>query len=84
MQIILSPGAVNKLKRLPKPETKKNLRKLHLFETDPLAGKPLEGKLKGIYSLRSWPYRILYRFLKDRHIIRIDVIDHRQGVYNKY
>jgi len=46
---------------------------------NPYLGKSLLGILKGYYSLRVWPYRILYT-IKDRTVIVIN-IDHRQNIY---
>ena len=48
---------------------------------DPFSGKKLEGKLKGQYSVRVWPYRIIYRIYKKKLIVLIIDIGHRQGVY---
>lgn len=50
---------------------------------DPLQGKKLEGKLKGQYSIRVWPYRIVYQIYKKELIISIIDVGHRQGVYEK-
>jgi len=47
---------------------------------DPLAGKKLEGKFEGQYSLRVWPYRIVYYINKKRDIIITD-IGHRKEIY---
>lgn len=47
---------------------------------EPNAGKKLQGKLGGTYSLRIWPYRILYEFTKDRDIMITD-IGHRKDIY---
>ncbi len=50
------------------------------LEQNPRAGKKLEGKLKNNYSLRIWPYRILYEFNSKRDIIITD-IGHRKDIY---
>ena len=39
------------------------------------------GKLKEEYSMRAWPYRILYSINMKRKLISIEIIQHRQGVY---
>lgn len=49
----------------------------------PLAGKPLVGEYKGLYSLRVWPYRIIYKILKQKLIIEVIDIKHRQSAYSK-
>jgi len=48
---------------------------------DPYAGKKLHGKNKNFYSIRIWPYRMIYRIAKDRSLIIVTRIGHRQGVY---
>lgn len=47
---------------------------------NPHAGKKLHGKLEGTYSLRIWPYRILYEFTKEKNIMITD-IGHRKEIY---
>ncbi len=79
MKIELTPTAKKQLKKLPKSEAKKIARKLFTLEISPYSGKKLEGKLKDRYSLRAWPYRIIY--VITRNAIQVETIEHRQGVY---
>jgi len=46
---------------------------------NPFLGKKLEGKYKNKWSLRVWPYRIIYKIEKRKLIILILEIAHRQG-----
>jgi len=48
---------------------------------NPFLGKKLEGKYKNKWSLRVWPYRIIYKIEKRKLIILILEIAHRQGAY---
>jgi mRNA-degrading endonuclease RelE of RelBE toxin-antitoxin system len=41
----------------------------------------LGGKLKGCYSLRAWPYRIIYQIIKKSLYVAVIRILHRQGAY---
>lgn len=50
------------------------------LEQNPLAGKKLTGKLEGQYSLRIWPYRIVYFVNQGKDVIITD-IRHRKDVY---
>ena len=50
------------------------------LEQNPLAGKKLTGKLEGQYSLRIWPYRIVYFISQEKDIFITD-IRHRKDVY---
>lgn len=79
MKIELTQTAKKQLKKIPKPETAKVARKLISLQTSPYLGKKLEGKLKDRYSVRAWPYRIIY--VINNNTIIIDTIEHRQGVY---
>ena len=48
---------------------------------NPFLGKKLEGKYKNKWSLRVWPYRIIYKIEKRKLIILILEIAHRQRAY---
>ena len=50
------------------------------LETNPYEGKKLTGKLEGQYSLRIWPYRIVYFINQHKDVIITD-IRHRKDVY---
>lgn len=50
------------------------------LEQNPIAGKKLTGKLEGQYSLRIWPYRIIY-FINHKKDVIITDIGHRKDVY---
>jgi len=47
---------------------------------DHKVGTKLQGKLERTYSIRVWPYRILYEFTKEKGIIITD-IGHRKVIY---
>ena len=69
MKVALSKDAQKQYKRLPKSQETKILKKLTEMERNPYVGKKLEGEFKGIYSLRAWPYRILYEVNENKQII---------------
>jgi mRNA-degrading endonuclease RelE of RelBE toxin-antitoxin system len=79
--VILSKIAEKEFGCLPKREQKKVFKKISLLEKDPFAGKPLSGKLKGLSSLRVWPYRIIYEFDRKKKTVFIYQIVHRQKAY---
>jgi mRNA-degrading endonuclease RelE of RelBE toxin-antitoxin system len=81
MKVILSPKSQKQFNKLPVKEGFKIIRKLRELEVTPYSGKLLSGKLNHLYSLRAWPYRIIYHVFPDRQLILIDTIEHRQGVY---
>jgi mRNA interferase RelE/StbE len=49
--------------------------------SDPFSGKKLSGKHKGEYSVRVWPYRIIYRIEKQELIIIVIDVGHRKEIY---
>ena len=61
----------------------------HILETmaglrdDPWKGKKLQGELAGLFSLRVWPYRIIYTI--EKKIVRVTVvtIGQRKDVYER-
>lgn len=81
MKLILAPKAVKQYKKLPRKEQNKLKQKLFSLESNPYSGKPLKGELSGYYSLRVWPYRIIYTIHKHLKQIHITAILHRQGAY---
>lgn len=74
----LAKKDLNKIARSYKPQI---LAALFDLKENPHLGKPLKGKFKGFYSLRVWPYRIIYKIEKKRLVILIVRIGHRQGIY---
>jgi len=78
--VILSQNAEKELARLSIKDKKKIVKKIHTLQDEPLAGKLLAGKLKGLFSFRAWPYRIIYELRKPNKII-VHRILHRQKVY---
>lgn len=81
MKLQFSKGAVKELEKIPKVEAKKVARKLDQLEIDPSIGKKLSGELADQYSLRAWPYRIIYQIYAKDQVVLIMQIEHRQGVY---
>jgi mRNA-degrading endonuclease RelE of RelBE toxin-antitoxin system len=81
MNLKLSKIAEKQFRALPKSEAKKVSRKLILLKETPFTGKKLQGELANQYSLRAWPYRIIYKVIDSQKLIWVDVIEHHQGVY---
>ena len=79
----LLPKARKELARLPQKHQKRIGAAIDILGDNPFAGKKLEGDFRGAWTLRAWPYRIVYTI--EKHIITVKVlkIAHRQGVYKK-
>ncbi len=81
MLVVLSKDALKQYQHLPKSEQVKIKKRLHVLEQDPHSGKKLTGELQGIFSLKVWPYRILYEINKIKKRIEVHKIAHRQSAY---
>lgn len=78
-QVEYRPRVLKQLKKIPKIELRKIIRKLEILSEDSYSGKPLQGEYRGLFSLKAWPYRIIYEIKKNG--ILIFSIKHRQGSY---
>lgn len=79
--VIVSKEAQKNLGKLPIVYVKRIQVKIAALVTDPYIGKKLEGRLSDRYSIRVWPYRIIYKILKQKLIIEVIEIKHRQSAY---
>ena len=77
----LKPKVEKELNNLPRKDYYKIIAALARLEKDPFVGKKLEGEYRGNYSIRIWPYRVIYQIYKKELIILIIRIGHRQGAY---
>ncbi|MFM2381835.1 MAG: hypothetical protein RLZZ76_602 [Candidatus Parcubacteria bacterium] len=80
-QVLLTRESEKNLAKLPEQKRALVFRALDGIASDPFLGKALKGELKGIYSLRVWPFRILYRIEKRKLIVLILSIPHRKDAY---
>ena len=80
MKLYYKPIALKQLRKLQKSDQKKLIRKLELLISDPYVGKQLKGEFTGLYSLRAWPFRIIYQ-IEDKTLV-VYSISQRQGAYN--
>lgn len=81
MQVALSENAEREFKKITKREQIKIKKKLAYVENEPYSGKKLGGELVRYYSVRAWPYRIIYRIDKEKKRVFVEKIQHRQGAY---
>lgn len=79
--VILSNDAQEDFIKLSRPERSKVDRKLKYLKENPFIGKPLTGELKHFFTIRAWPYRILYEFIQKEKVVKVYRIQHRKEVY---
>ena len=77
----LKPRAEKELNNLSRRDHDRIIIALISLADDPFIGKKLEGKYKDYYSLRVWPYRIIYQIYKKELLVFVIRIGHRQEVY---
>jgi len=80
-QIILSGKAKKSLKKIDPQDKPRILTALVRLRQNPFLGKKLSGEYKDCYSLRVWPYRIVYKIHKKRLLVLVVNIGHRGSVY---
>lgn len=81
MEVFLSKDAAKQYNKLPKPERMKIKKRLAFLADFPFEGKKLSGEFDGLYTIRVWPYRVIYEINKKEKKIEVHKIAHRQGVY---
>ena len=82
-QIKFKPRAQKELQKIPQKDKNRILTSIVGLTQDPFIGKKLKGDYEGYYSIRVWPYRIIYSILNKELLVIVIRIGHRQGVYRK-
>ena len=77
----IKPKARKNFDRIPEEYRARIIETLDEIALNPFFGKKLSGKRAGQYSVRVWPYRIIYIVKKTELIVLVITIGHRQGVY---
>jgi mRNA interferase RelE/StbE len=77
----LSKDAQKNLDKLGTVLRNKVFRVLDALADDPYVGKKLHGDLDGYWSVRAWPFRIIYKIRQKQLIILVLMIKHRKDVY---
>lgn len=81
--LILTRRAQKDFEKLPFIDQQRLLSAMHEIAAEPFAGKKLEGDLEGRYAWRVWPYRIIYRIVREMITVTVVAIGHRKNVYQK-
>jgi len=82
-KVIVSNEARKNFRKIPQPWKKKISLYLDMLSFDPHIGKKLEGRYKNCYSIRVWPYRIIYTIKRKELIIEVIEIGSRGRAYKK-
>lgn len=80
-QIELSRNAQKELANIPETFRSKVTDLINKIANAPFAGKKLKGEYDGYWSMRAWPYRVIYKIKELEVVIFIIKIRHRKDVY---
>jgi mRNA interferase RelE/StbE len=80
-KLLISPKANSFLKKLDKKNHDRLRKKFYELKINPELGKPLTGKLAGLWSLRAGDYRAIYQIRQGELVILILRIGHRKNIY---
>ena len=81
--LILKKKAEKEIQALPKREQQRITAAFNVLRKNPFEGKQLEGKYKGAWTFRVWPYRIIYTIHQKTVTVVVLRVGHRQGIYKK-
>lgn len=54
---------------------------LELLRSDPFQGRALKGRLLGCWSIRAWPFRVVYEVDQKKRLVHVVTITHRKDAY---
>ena len=83
LRVIISLKANNFLKKLENLLEKRIKAKLKELSNSPELGKPLTGKLAGLWSLRIGNYRAIYQIRKSELLVLILKIGHTKNLLKR-
>ncbi len=81
-QVIISRQAEKELRKIGHPHRSRIIKVLVTLGKDPFMGKRLRGFLADCWSVKAWPYRIIYQIERKKLLVLIVKVGHRQGIYN--
>lgn len=84
MYKVVIPYRIQKrIKKFPLKDLERIRKTVAALAFNPYIGKKLEGKYSDKYSVRVWPYRIIYSIKNKELIVQVIEIEHRGGAYRK-
>ena len=81
--VVIKKKAEKEIAALPNKEQDRILAAFDVLRENPFVGKKLEGEYAGAWSLRVWPYRIMYTIHKEIVTVTVLRVGHRQSVYKR-
>ncbi len=81
--IIITNSAQKDLRSVPTKDRQRISEAIDTIALDPFAGKKMDGKGQGRYSVRVWPFRIIYSIEKKILLVTVVMIGQRQSIYKR-
>ena len=82
--VILTRRAQKEYDRLSKEMQPRVEKAIDNLRENPFCGKKLEGDHEGYWSMRVWPYRVIYTVDKKIITVTIVTIGDRKDVYRRF
>jgi len=82
-KVIIPHRLQRRIRRLPGDVLIRLKRIISEISKNPFMGKKLKGRYQDKYSVRLWPYRIIYKIQKEELIVEVIEIEHRGRAYRK-
>lgn len=80
-RVVVVRRAQKEVLRFPSKDQRRITLAIISLEMDPFRGKQLQGEHEGKWSMRVWPYRIIYTIEKEIVTVTVLRIGHRKDVY---
>ena len=81
--VILKKRAAKQHAKLSKDDQERVVAALDELRENPFTGKKLDGEQAGLWSVRVWPYRIIYMIDKNIVTVTVVAIGQRKDVYRR-
>lgn len=81
--VVMTKRARKEYDRLPSRDRERIENVIDELQWSPFAGKKLSGDHEGYWSVRAWPYRVIYSIHKEIITVTVVSIGHRKDVYEK-
>ncbi|MEK7099383.1 MAG: type II toxin-antitoxin system RelE/ParE family toxin [Patescibacteria group bacterium] len=78
--VVLKPGVQKRIDAIPPRKKDKITILLAVIARNPYTGKKLHGGMD-YYSVRVWPYRMIYRVVKEKSLVVVTRVGHRKDIY---
>lgn len=81
--VFLSKRARKEYETLHEKDQGRVLAAMQNLRVDPFAGKKLDGEHDGYWSVRVWPYRVIYTIEKKIITVTVVAIGDRKDIYRR-